>query len=126
MIMGTELEPEPEPERGAARAPDAEAYGPVGTRLLLENDRVRVWEVRLAPGERGALHHHELDHVLVHISAGRVAVESAPGSPTPYGPYLEADVEPGEVSFMRRGGIETAINVDDVPFHEILVELKDG
>jgi len=104
---------------------DAERYGPVGSRILLENDRVRIWEVRLAPGERGEQHHHDLDHVLVHVSAGRIAVESAPGSPTPYGPYLEADVQPGDVSFMKRGGIETAVNVGDVAFHEIIVELKD-
>jgi oxalate decarboxylase/phosphoglucose isomerase-like protein (cupin superfamily) len=30
----------------------------VGTRLRFENDRVRVWEIRLAPGERGAFHAH--------------------------------------------------------------------
>ena len=26
--------------------------GRIGTRLLSETDRVRVWEIRLAPGER--------------------------------------------------------------------------
>ena len=35
--------------------------GPIGTRMLFENDRVRVWEVRLAPGEEGAVHRHQLD-----------------------------------------------------------------
>lgn len=29
-----------------------EFNGNVGTKLLLENDRVRVWEIRLAPGGR--------------------------------------------------------------------------
>ena len=99
--------------------------GPIGTALLFENDRVRIWEVRLAPGERGAPHHHELDHVLVQIRGDRIAVESAPDSPTPWGPYLEAPIAPGDFSYMRRGGIETAVNVGTEPFHEIIVELKD-
>ena len=30
--------------------------GRVGTRLLSETDRVRVWEIRLAPGERIGFH----------------------------------------------------------------------
>jgi beta-alanine degradation protein BauB len=30
----------------------------VGTRLLSANDRVRVWEIRLKPGERISFHRH--------------------------------------------------------------------
>jgi hypothetical protein len=104
---------------------DARVFGEIGNRLLFENDRVRLWEVKLAPGERGDLHRHDLDHVLVHVNGDRVAVASEPDSPTPHGPYLEADIAPGDVSFARRGGIETAINVGRTTFHEIIVELKD-
>ena len=35
-------------------------YGSVGTRVLLENERVRVWEIELQPGETLAMHHHDL------------------------------------------------------------------
>ncbi|MFJ1709828.1 cupin domain-containing protein [Kitasatospora sp. NPDC088346] len=34
----------------------------VGTRLLFENTTVRVWEVRLEPGDRAPLHCHALDY----------------------------------------------------------------
>ncbi|MEV4613116.1 hypothetical protein AB0K43_11010 [Kitasatospora sp. NPDC049258] len=34
----------------------------VGTRLLFENGAVRVWEVRLEPGDRAPLHCHALDY----------------------------------------------------------------
>ncbi len=30
----------------------------VATKLLMENDKVRIWEMRLQPGERGELHKH--------------------------------------------------------------------
>ena len=45
--------------------------GRVGTRLLSETDRVRVWEIRLAPGERIGFHRHVLDYFWTAVTAGR-------------------------------------------------------
>ncbi len=45
--------------------------GEVGSRLLSENDRVRVWEIRLAPGERWHVHRHVLDYFWTAINAGQ-------------------------------------------------------
>lgn len=42
----------------------------VGTRLLLEDDRARHWEIRLAPGERIGFHRHVLDYVWTCVSGG--------------------------------------------------------
>ena len=42
----------------------------VGTRLLLEDERTRVWEIRLAPGERLAFHRHVLDYFWTCVSGG--------------------------------------------------------
>ena len=36
--------------------------GCVGKRLLSENERVRVWDIRLEPGERFGFHRHVLDY----------------------------------------------------------------
>ena len=99
--------------------------GDVGTRLLFENDRVRAWELRLAPGEDSPAHRHELDHLLIQLSGDRVAVIPEPDSEGPYRDYLEADVVPGATVFVRRGGVETARNVGAQPYHEIIIELKD-
>ncbi len=43
----------------------------VGSRLLSENDRVRVWEIRLQPGERIGFHRHVLDYFWTSVSGGR-------------------------------------------------------
>jgi predicted metal-dependent enzyme (double-stranded beta helix superfamily) len=99
--------------------------GDVGTRLLLENDRVRVWEVRLAPGEEGAIHSHALDHLLVQVAGDRIAVVPEPDSEGPFRQYLEADVVPGAVVQVARGGVERARNVGQAPYIEVVVELKD-
>jgi len=99
--------------------------GPVGTEVVFENDRVRIWQLRLAPGERSAIHRHELDNVLIQISGGRIAAEPEPDSAGEYNEYIEADVNPGEVVFIGKGGIETAVNKGTSDYLEIIVELKD-
>ncbi len=99
--------------------------GDVGTKLVYEDDRVRVWRVRLAPGEKGQVHRHELDHLLVQVAGDRIAVVPEPDSEGPFREYLEADVVPGAVVAVTRGGIETARNVGSEPYLEVVVELKD-
>ena len=46
--------------------------GQVGTEKLFENDRVIVWETRLRPGEKGDLHEHKHDYVIVVLEGDRV------------------------------------------------------
>jgi quercetin dioxygenase-like cupin family protein len=43
----------------------------VGSKLLSENERVRVWEIRLQPGERIGFHRHVLDYFWTAVSGGR-------------------------------------------------------
>ena len=101
------------------------ALGNVGTKLVFENDRVRIWLVRLAPGEEGEVHRHELDHILVQVAGDRIAVVPEPDSQGPFREYLEADVVPGAAVYVTRGGVETARNTGREPYREIVVELKD-
>src|SRR2546425_3051510 len=104
---------------------DDRAFGGVGSKMLFENDRVRVWELRLAPGEESPVHRHELDHLLMQVSGDRIAVVPEPDTESRFRDYMEADVVPGEVAFVRRGGVEVARNVGREPYREIIVELKD-
>jgi hypothetical protein len=43
----------------------------VGSTLVSESDRVRVWMIRLAPGERIGFHRHVLDYFWTSVSGGR-------------------------------------------------------
>ena len=98
--------------------------GDVATTLLFENERVRVWELDLAAGERSATHRHDLDYVLVQIEGDRIAAVPEADSRGAYREYIEADVVPGRARYIARGGIETAVNVGRRRYREILVELK--
>ena len=99
--------------------------GDVGTRLLFENERVRAWELKLAPGEESDIHRHELDHLLIQLSGDRIAVVPEPDTGGPYKDYLDVEVIPGMTVFVPRGGVETARNVGRQPYREIIIELKD-
>jgi len=106
---------------------DNRVYGSVGSKVLFENDRVRVWEMRLDPGQREALHKHELDYLMIQIHGDRVAGEFESDSGGTWGgeSVVEGDVAPGTVLYAERGGIERAHNIGSEPFYEIIVELKD-
>jgi hypothetical protein len=99
--------------------------GDVANRVIFENARVRIWEMRMPAGESGPPHRHELDHILVQIAGDRMAVLPEPDSAGPYREYLEADVAPGQCFYIERGGVEVAKNVGAREYHEILIELKD-
>lgn len=73
--------PEAWPDEFKAEFATGQFSGCVGTTLLSENERVRVWEVRLAPGQRLPFHRHVLDYFwtattdgqgLTHYHDGRV------------------------------------------------------
>lgn len=92
----------------------------VGTTLLFENDRVRVWELVLAPGEESPRHVHDCDYVFVHLTRSKIALLQPGKAP-------EASEEPaGFVQYTDVGsGIAHAIkNVGDNVHREILVEIK--
>jgi quercetin dioxygenase-like cupin family protein len=45
--------------------------GCVGTHLLSESERARVWIIRLKPGERIGFHRHVLDYFWSSVTGGR-------------------------------------------------------
>jgi predicted metal-dependent enzyme (double-stranded beta helix superfamily) len=109
----------------ATTAPAERMLGGIGTNVIFEDDRVRVWRLTLAPGEASAIHHHELDHLLIQIDGDRVAVDPESDTRGKNTEFFEASVVPGMVHYMRAGGIETARNTGDRTYLEVIVELKD-
>jgi beta-alanine degradation protein BauB len=89
----------------------------VGTKLLFDNERVRVWEFTLQPGERIEAHHHVHDYFFYPIEGGTLEVTRAGGT-------TRVTLKAGEVYFRRGGDTHAARNVDDHRYHEVLVELK--
>jgi hypothetical protein len=104
--------------------PDERVLGPIGTNVVYEDERVRVWRLKLAPGEDSSVHRHDLDHLLIQVAGDRIAARPEPDSAGPFTEPIDADVVPSMVTFVRAGGIETARNVGREQYLEIIVELK--
>jgi len=90
----------------------------VGTRLIFENERVRVWEFTLEPGEAIEGHRHDLDYFFYPIQGGTLEVTRATG-------VVQATLEAGKVYFRHKGDTHAARNIGGDRYHEVLVELKD-
>ncbi len=107
---------------------DSRTFGDIGTSLVFENDRVRVWELRLEPGESSDLHHHELDYLMVQIEGDNISARFEADSTGTFAgaDELEGPVSPGMAIFAEAGGRETAINNGTRTFREIIVELKES
>ena len=52
----------------------------VGTRLWFQNDRIKVWEVNLAPGERGPFHAHTRRYFWTVVEGGTGRQRSPDGT----------------------------------------------
>lgn len=95
----------------------------VGTRLLFENDRVRVWDLQLQPGESTGLHRHTTDFLYIVLGDGQLQTAYADGSHDP-----PRTMQDGDVRFRNVEGesIHEAVNVGTEPWRNIVVELKDN
>ena len=62
----------------------------VGSELVSESDRVRVWTIRLKPGQRFGFHRHVLDYFWTSVSGGRGRQHLMDGS------IVEYTYQPGE------------------------------
>ncbi len=97
--------------------------GGVGTKVLFENEYCRVWEMDLAPGEAGDIHRHDNDYILVILDGDKIAAIPEPDSGGNHTEYFEADVVTPMVVEMQKGGIETAKNVGEKRYYELLIEI---
>ncbi len=76
---------------------DARTNGCVGTRLLSEDARCRVWTIVLAPGERIGFHTHVLDYFWTAVTAGRARSHYGDGR------VAEVDYRAGDIQHLSFG-----------------------
>lgn len=92
--------------------------GPIGTRLMVTNELVNIWEVELAPGELQPWHRHTYPYVVVVVedSLSRITDQHghvhAPGSGR------------GTVVFDPGGAIHKLQNIGDAVLRDRLIEFK--
>jgi quercetin dioxygenase-like cupin family protein len=91
----------------------------VGTKLLYEDDRVRVWLLDLEPGEVMPWHVHHHDYTFVVSESGTVRCEFESG-----GFELQQDQPVGYAEFRKQDEPHRLINIGDGHYQNVVVELK--
>ncbi|HYT26479.1 MAG TPA: cupin domain-containing protein [Actinomycetota bacterium] len=93
----------------------------VGTRLWFESDRVKVWEIRLAPGERGPFHAHTRRYLWTVVEAGTGLQRS------PDGTFTVRPYEVGDTRYLEPSAADPLVhdleNVGDTTLRFVTVEL---
>ncbi len=84
--------------------------------VRLENDRLRVLELRLGPGETEPMHSHPA-YLVVVLRPARMRMTSAGGRVT------ELELAPGQISFSEATE-HAGENLGETELHELIVELK--
>ncbi|HIM60641.1 MAG TPA: hypothetical protein EYM41_08710 [Dehalococcoidia bacterium] len=99
--------------------PDGKELGEIATDVLFENDRVKIWNLTIEPGESSDWHLHGRDYVTV-------VVESNGGLDAEYGDgtaNLSENVV-GDFTYHDSHQIHRVINNTGKRYKNVLIELK--
>ena len=101
---------------GTAMAQDLAKLSPQDVKVLLENDRVRVLEVRHQPGVKEPMHSHPA-YISYFLDATKVKVTS------PDGKTVVKDRKAGEIQFSEPT-THALENIGTTEQHVLVIELK--
>ena len=109
-------------EEFAAELSAARDNRALGTSLWFENDHVRVFELRLDPGERGPFHVHDATYLWTVVEPGRGLQRFADGT------SVERDYALGETRYLEQSPEDPLVhdleNVGTSVLRFVTVELK--
>src|SRR5260370_39722626 len=91
--------------------------GPVASKLVFENQDVKIWEMAVAPGEGFPLHHHNYDYVMFITGAATIEHRDHERERSIAFPSHA-------VVFIPAGPIESFDNIGKTRFTNVLVEIK--
>jgi beta-alanine degradation protein BauB len=95
------------------------AANPIGTELIYEDERIRVWRIDLEPGGVAEFHTHELDYTTVVVEGDVVERPNADGTTD------RITVRPGQLMRWYDGTERHGLrNVGTKPFRNVIVEIK--
>ena len=98
--------------------------GQVGSVLVSETDRLRVWHLSIKPGERLPFHRHVNDYFWTVLTSGRAKSRHGDGS------VREVSYRPGDTKHYRFGAGESMFhdleNIGETELVFVTVELLGG
>nr|ART40509.1 L752 [uncultured bacterium] len=123
--MSVDDTPENVPEQEWPDALDAMLAAPDHHAVVLENERVRVLDSRIKPGETVPVHTHRWASVLYILGTSDFIRYDPEGKAVFDSRTAESNLEPGAVTWSPALRAHSVENVGDSEIRVISVELKD-
>jgi quercetin dioxygenase-like cupin family protein len=92
--------------------------GPIGDKVIFENDSIRVWIFSVAPGGIKRMHRHDLPYLIVPLTGGKVEITTLDGK------ARSPEDKRGEVIWQEAGETHQLHNLNAHQYENVLVELK--
>ena len=96
-----------------------EPLGEIATDVLFENERVKIWNLIVEPGQASAWHKHKRDYVTVLVEGGGLTVEYEDGT------SIIGSTEVGEWRYQGPHQTHRVVNHTSERYKNVLIELKD-
>ena len=88
--------------------------------VKFDTPEVRVIEVVTPPGQRSALHKHDVNRVMIYLDDGHMELTD------PQGKIDDVRWKAGDVRWSPSVGLHTSVNVGSTTYRIVEVELKNG
>jgi quercetin dioxygenase-like cupin family protein len=86
-------------------------------KLIMENEKVRVMEMKLKPGEKSPMHNHPNDHVVYVFNNSKFKLSFPDGNSD------EFELKAGQALWIEAGPHETE-NIGTTNGHNLVTEVK--
>jgi len=97
---------------------DMQDLNSIGTRILFENELIRIWEVDLQPGEHQGFHQHHHPYVVISVAEGENKITAIDGTER----YTTEPV--GHFVYQDAGQIHDLQNIGTTQYRNRLIEIK--
>lgn len=104
-------------KKPAAQPQEVEITGEPHHQMILQNEYVRVFEVKITPKDSTILHDHRKDYFYVMLGPAEISNEVTGKAP------VKTTFAEGDVKFVESGFSHIVRDVGATPFHNITVEL---
>ena len=91
--------------------------GEIATRVIFENDRVRIWNLIVDPGDSSDWHLHQNDYITVAIEGEGLRLELEDGTSS------WEEQEPGKLQWHGDHKVHRVVNTTGTRYKNVLVEL---
>jgi quercetin dioxygenase-like cupin family protein len=102
----------------ASETGTSRTLGPIGDKILFENEHIRVWSVTLDPDGKQPWHQHHLPYLIVPLTPGKNEMHFDDGR------LRLTEEKPGEVIWREPGIPHELHNISDWQYRNVLIEIK--